>query len=245
MTAQLAWTEIKLLLREPVVLVVSLLFPVLLMVLLISSFPDADDPVFEGLAGDFYLLSYLAAGIAVLGFMSIPTHLVSYRQTGVLRRFSAAGVPVSSLLTAQLTVLAAMALTSAAIMIPLAFIVFDVSEPVGAMGATLGFALGVLAFGAIGVLLGSVLPTPRLAQGLGLLLFFGTFFLAGGGPPPSLLPDTVTTAAELTPIGMLINAIRSPWLGDGLHAGAMIGLAAIAVVGYGLTFRLLSRSEPD
>lgn len=244
MTAALIWTEIKLLTREPLVLVVSLAFPVLLMVLLMGSFTGEEEPVLGDIAGqDFYLLSYLAAAVAVMGFMGVPTHLAAYRQGGVLRRFIAAGVPATALIAAQLAVLAVLSVVSAAIMIPLAYAVFELSAPVGVPGAALGFGLGILAFGAIGTLLGSLLPTPRLAQGLGLLLFFGTFFLAGGGPPPNLLPDAVNSAADVTPVGMLINAIRTPWTGDGLHIAAMLGLITIALAGFVLTFRRLSSSS--
>lgn len=41
-----------------------------------------------------------------------------------------------------------------------------------------GMGAGILAFTGIGLALGSLLPTARAAQGLGLLLFFGLFFIA-------------------------------------------------------------------
>lgn len=243
MTAQLVWTEIKLLLREPLVVVFTLLVPVLLMVLLMGSFVGEDEPVLGELAGtDFYLLSYLAAAVAVMGFMSLPTHLASYRHSGVLRRFSAAGVPASAVAVAQLVVLAAMSLISAVLMIAVGYGAFDLAAPEGVAGAALSYLLGVLAFAAIGTLLGSLLPNPRLAQGLGLLLFFGTFFLAGGGPPPNLLPDAIRTAADVTPVGLLVNAIRSPWTGNGLDMVSMLALVGIAVVGFALALRRLTRT---
>ncbi len=244
MTARITWTELKLLTREPLVLVVSLLFPVLLMVLLLASFNADPEPVLGNIAGtDFYLLSYLAAAVAVMGFMGTPTHLASYRQHGVLRRFAAAGVPATALVIAQLVVLAVLSVVSAGIMIPLAYAGFDLADPVSVTGAAAGFGLGILAFAALGALLGSLLPTPRAAQGLGLLLFFGTFFVAGGGPPPTLLPDALNDAAEVTPVGLLITAIRSPWTGQGMDIPAMAGLAGIAVVGFALAVRRLSRSS--
>lgn len=242
MTARLVWTEIKLLMREPLVMVFTLLFPVLLMVLLMGTFVNEPEPVLDGIGGmDFYLLSYLAAAVAVMGFMGLPMHLASYRHSGVLRRFSAAGVPARAVVVAQLAVLAALSLISAAIMIPLGYAAFDLAAPEGVPGAAVSYGLGVLAFAAIGTLLGSLIPTPRLAQGLGLLLFFGTFFLAGGGPPPNLLPDAINNVADVTPVGLLVNAIRSPWTGGGLDVASMLGLVGIAVVGYAFAIRRLAR----
>lgn len=239
----LAWTESKLLFREPLVLVVSLLFPILLMALLLASFSGDNDPVFVGLDGtEFYVTSYLGAAVAVMGFLGMPTHLASYRSSGVLRRFRAAGLPAGALLLAQVAVLAVLAAVGAAAMLGLAYAGFDLAAPESVAGVAAGFATGVLGFAGIGALLGSVLPSARAAQGVGLLLFFGTFFLVGGGPPPGVLPNALNDAAGLTPTGLLVDAIRAPWTGAGLDLPAMLALAAIAVAGFALAARRLART---
>jgi ABC-2 type transport system permease protein len=243
MTSYLAWTEVKLLAREPLVLVVSLLFPILLMALLLASFSGDSDPIFAGLDGtEFYLTSYLAAAIAAMGFMGTPTHLASYRDSGVLRRFRAAGVPGWSVATAQVVVMAVLAVVGAAAMIGLAYAGFDLAAPASVGGVAAGFAAGIAAFAALGALLGSVMPSARAAQGLGLLLFFGTFFLVGGGPPPGVLPDALNDAAGLTPTGLVVDAIRTPWHGGGLDVPALLALGAIAVAGFALATRRLARA---
>jgi ABC-2 type transport system permease protein len=242
MTARLVHTEVKLLFREPLVLVVSLMFPILLMVLLLASFSGDNDPVFAGLDGtEFYVTSYLAAAIAAMGFMGTPTHLASYRDSGVLRRFRAAGLPAGSLVLSQMVVLAVLALVGAGAMLALAYAGFDLAAPSSVAGVVAGFAAGVVAFAGIGALLGSLLPSARAAQGLGLLLFFGTFFLVGGGPPPGVLPDGLNTVAGWTPTGLVVDAIRSPWHGQGLDVAAMVPLGAIAVAAYALAVRRLAR----
>lgn len=229
MTSAIIWTELKLLWREPLILVVSLLFPVLLMVLLLVSFEGDTDPVFRGIGGtEFYVTSYLAAAIAAMGFMGTPTHLAAYRHTGVLRRFQAAGVAGTSLMLAQAAVTAMLATVGAVVMLALAYAGFDLAAPASAAGVALGFAAGIVAFAALGSFLGAVMPSPRAAQGFGLLLFFGTFFLVGGGPPPGALPDALNTVAGYTPTGMLVEAIRAPWTGGG-DIAAVASLAGIAV----------------
>lgn len=243
MTAHLTWTEIKLLAREPLLLVVTLLFPLLLMALLLASFSGDNDPVFLGIPGaDFYVTSYLGAAIAAMGFMGTPTHLASYRDSGVLRRLQAAGVPTTSLVAAQVIVMSALAVIGAAAMIGLAYAGFDIGTPRSAGGVAAGFAAGILAFAGIGTLLGTLMPSARAAQGLGLLLFFGTFFLVGGGPPPGVLPDALNDAASLTPTGLLVDAIRTPWTGGGLDGTAIAVLAAIAVATFVVAERRLRRT---
>src|SRR4029079_15756039 len=103
----------------------------------------------------------------------------------------------------------------------------------------LALCLGIVAFAGLGTLLGSLLPSARAAQGIGLVLFFGTFFLVGGGPPPGRLPDAVNTLAGYTPTGLLVDAIRSPWTGAGNDVPAPVSLVAIAVVGSALAIRRL------
>ncbi|MFW6090785.1 MAG: ABC transporter permease [Actinomycetota bacterium] len=243
MTAYLAWTEVKLLAREPLVLVVSLMFPVLLMVLLLASFSGDNDPVFVGLNGtEFYVTAYLGAAIAAMGFMGTPTHLATYRGSGVLRRFQAAGVPSRALVAAQVAVLSVLAAVGAAAMIGLAYAGFDLAAPESVGGVVAGFAVGILAFAGIGALLGSLLPSARAAQGLGLLLFFGTFFLVGGGPPPGVLPDALNDIAAWTPTGLLVDAIRTPWTDGGLDATAMATLLLIAAAGFTLAAQRLARA---
>jgi ABC-2 type transport system permease protein len=243
MTGQIVWTELKLLFREPLVLVVSLLFPVLLMVLLLASFSGDTDPVFAGVGGsEFYLTAYLAAAVAAMGFMGTPTHLASYRDSGVLRRFRAGGVPPSSLVVAQAAVIAFLAFVGTAIMLALAYSGWDVDRPASVPGVLAGFVAGILAFAAIGALLGSLLPTARAAQGLGLLLFFGTFFLVGGGPPPGVLPAALNTIAGWTPTGLLVDAIRSPWIGRGHDVTSLVTLGVVAVLGGTLAVRRLTRT---
>jgi len=243
MTPYLTWTEVKLLVREPLVLVVSLLFPILLMVLLLISFGEETEPAFGGIfATDFYVTVYLSAAVAVMGFMAMPAHLAGYRASGVLRRFRAAGVPGRSLVSAQAAVMAVVAAVGAAAMVGLAYAGFDLAAPESVAGVVLALLAGILAFAGIGALLGSVMPSARSAQGLGLLLFFTTFFVAGGGPPPEVLPDALNDVAALTPIGLLVDAIQEPWARGGLDLPALLALAAIAVAGFALASRRLSRA---
>lgn len=243
MTRYLTWTEMKLLAREPLVLVLTLMFPVLLMVLLAATFADHGGPVFANLDGtQFYVTTYLGAGIAMMGFMGTPTHIAGYREAGVLRRFRTAAIPSSAVVLSQAAVLALLAIIGAVVMLVLAMTVFAIPGPASPAGVAAGFILGIAAFAGIGTLLGSLMPGARSAQGLGLLLFFGTFLLVGGGPPPGVFPEAMNAITSWTPTGLLLDAIRSPWAGDGLHVPAMVTLAAISAAGFLLATKRLSRS---
>ena len=90
--------------------------------------------------------------------------------------------------------------------------------------------LGAVAFVSIGVLLGSLLPSARSAQAVGLLIFFPSFLLGAGGPPPNVMGSVVKTVAGPLPLTLLTNAVRAPWLGLGSATGSLAAVAAMAVV---------------
>ena len=80
-----------------------------------------------------------------------------------------------------------------------------------------------------GVLLGSLLPSARAAQAVGLLLFFPSFLLGAGGPPPHVMGSVVKQVAGPLPLTLLTNAVRAPWLGLGPATGSLIWVAVLAV----------------
>lgn len=243
MTRYLTWTEVKLLGREPHVLFLSLAFPLLLMFLLAAAFSEHSGPVFANLDGtQYYVTAYLGAGIAVMGFMGTPTHLAGYREAGVLRRFRAAAIPSHAVIFSQAAVLAILAGVGAILMLLLSYLVFDIPAPASPLGLVVAFVVGILAFAGIGTLLGSIMPGARSAQGLGLLLFFGTFLLVGGGPPPGVFPDALNAITRWTPTGLLLDAIRAPWAGNGLHIPATVTLLVISAVTFALGTRRLARN---
>lgn len=243
MTMRLIWTELTLLAREPLTLIVSLAFPILLLMLLAHGFGNEPDPDVGGIGlTDFYVPVYLSATVAVMGLMGVPTQVAAYRERGVLRRYRAAGVPSMALVLSQIAVTVALALVGAIVMVWLARIGFDLNLPASWIGTAVSFLVGTVAFAAMGVLLGVLLSTARTAQGLGLALFFGLFFIAGGGPPPAILPDAINTFVDFTPMGWLVDAVSEPWHGKGWNPVALALLATLGTLSAVLATGRLART---
>ena len=93
-----------------------------------------------------------------------------------------------------------------------------------------GIAVGSVAFVSIGVLLGTLLPSARSAQAIGLLLFFPSFLLGVGGPPPAVMSHALRQIAHWLPLALANQAIREPWLGIGNAIPALLTTAAIALL---------------
>src|SRR5262245_60504317 len=114
---RLVVTELKMLVREPLVLAFVFAFPIITVLVLGGVF-GADDPDFQGIdPAKWYIAGYVAVVIAAIGLIMLPVHLASYRERGVLRRFAAAGFPRWSFAIAELLVgLIVTAVASAALL---------------------------------------------------------------------------------------------------------------------------------
>ena len=114
-TIRLLKAELKLMIRDPLVLTFVFVFPVVTMLIIGGSFGTSPDPAFDGVnPAHWYVASYFTVVIAATGLIMLPVHLASYRERGVLRRFAAAGFPQWSFALAQLAVgLTAIAVGSA------------------------------------------------------------------------------------------------------------------------------------
>src|SRR5262249_32586753 len=97
--------------------------------------------------------------------------------------------------------------------------------------------LGAVAFVSLGVLLGSLLPSARSAQAVGLLLFFPSFLLGAGGPPPHVMGAGLRDVADVLPLTQVTKSIREPWLGLGTATSSLVIAAVLAVVATAVAVR--------
>jgi ABC-2 type transport system permease protein len=228
---RLVRTELTLMKRDPLTLIFVFAFPVLTMLIIGGSFGTKPDIAFEGAnPSHWYVASYLTVVIAAMGLIMMPVHLASYRERGVLRRFALAGFPRWSFALSQLVIGFVAVLSASAILLAVAAPVYGVPAPHEWARVVVAVLLGTCAFTSIGVLLGTVLPSARSAQAVGLLLFFPSFLLGAGGPPPHVMGSALRGIAGCLPLTWLTNAVRAPWLGLGTATGSLVlvGIMAIA-----------------
>jgi ABC-2 type transport system permease protein len=228
---RLVRAEAKLMTRDPLVLTFVFVFPIVTMLIIGGSFGTDPDPAFGNAnPSHWYVASYLTVVIAATGLVMLPVHLASYRERGVLRRFAAAGFPRWSFAVAQIVVGLATTAVACLLLLIVAAPVYGVPavHDLGRVAAAL--AVGAVAFVSLGVLLGSVLPSARAAQAVGLMLFFPSFLLGAGGPPPHVMGAVLRDIAKPLPLTLLTNAVREPWLGLGAATGSLIAIAALAIV---------------
>ena len=227
---RLAATELKLFVREPMVLTFVFAFPVLTVLILGGVFDD-DDPNFEGaLPSDYYVAAYIGVVIAAIGLVMLPVHLASYRERGVLRRFDVSRYPRWALPAAWILVALIITLVAIAVLLVTGHLIYGMPEPDDLLGVVVGTLLGAFVFISIGIALGLALPSARSAQGLGMLLFFPFFLLGGAGPPPDAMGDPMSSIADVVPLTHVVRSIQEPWLDLGSPTGHVAVLAVLAVL---------------
>lgn len=241
--------ELKLFLREPFTVIFTLGLPVLLMFVLggvfgdMASTPEDDFVVYRGVGAlTYYTPAYIAVVIASIGLISVPVHVASYRERGVLRRFRASAFPLDAVLGAQVLVAFVLATVGAVLVTGLSWIVFRPELAVSWPGVLIGAVIGTAVFASVGLMLGTLLPTSRAALGAGVLLWFSMLLLCGAGPPPEILTSGMRAIARPLPLTSLIRMLQDPWLGLGIPLAQTLVLAAYGVLSITVAAIVLRRN---
>ncbi len=236
-TRRLVAAELRLLGRDPMTLTFVLVFPIVTMLIIGGSFGTTPDEAFPVNPSHWYVASYLTVVIGATGLIMLPVHIASYRERGVLRRFASSGFPRWSFALAQLVVgLVAIAIAGT-LLLAVAAPVYGLPTVEDPLRVALGILVGSVLFISIGVLLGTLLPSARAAQAIGLLLFFPSFLLGVGGPPPAAMSPALRNIADWLPLAMANDTIRQPWLGLGDTTGTLAIVSLMAVVATALAAR--------
>ena len=235
---RLGWLEIKLLLREPVTVVISLALPLVLLLILGGVFGNeasqpGEEVVWRGVGPmTYYVPAYVVLVVAAVCVISIPTHIAGNRERGVLRRYHASAISPAVIAGAELVVALVVTTVSSILLLAVAALVYDFEWPQQWPATVAVFVCVVAGFAAIGLLLGAVVPTARAAQALGLLLWFVMMLVGGAGPPQEVLTGAMRTVSLSTPMFHAVQMVHQPWLGldPGLSWVVFAGVSVVSLV---------------
>lgn len=234
--SRLTRLELRLMVREPIVVIGLLGLPLIAMVVIGGVFGQTPDPEFGGVApDDYYVASYLGVVVASLGLVTLPAHIATNRELGVTRRYRASGLSTGTIVATQLSLGLVLGLVSSAVVVAAGHAVYDLQPPDDLGAAAAWFVLGLVCHIAIGGALGLMVTTGRAANALGNALFLPTLLLGGGGPPRDVMSDAMRAVSDVLPLSHVTAGLRRDWLGstDGtviawwplLVAGASVALA--------------------
>jgi ABC-2 type transport system permease protein len=232
--------QIKLYLREPIGAFFTLLFPPL--VLILFGFIYGNDPVpMLGNRGsmDVSVPAYVGMIVGTVGLISVPIATAAAREKGVLRRFRAAPVRPLTYLAADVLVYFLMTGLGVLCLVGVGKIAYNVRIDGSVISVMAGISLGTLAFLAVGYVLAGLAPSARVAQVLGMVLFYPMMFLSGASIPLELMPETVRNVSHFLPLTYVVTLIKGLWFGEGWgeHLTEVGVLAAIMVVAVAVATR--------
>ena len=238
----LTWLEIKIFVREPLGVIGTVAFPVLIFVILGRMFGGADgltsrrppDIVSVDLP---ILVSILVALSAVLSLVTIVS---IYREGGILKRLRATPLRPHTILTAHVIVkLVFTAVTLIAMLIAgKRYYPTGVDAPFLSFGAALLFS--TLSIVSIGFLIASIVPTARFAQPIGTLILYPMLGLSGLFVPVDALPPALQAAARVLPLTYVVSLLRGIWRGDGWvsHTADIAALTLVLLICTALSARV-------
>jgi ABC-2 type transport system permease protein len=158
----------------------------------------------------------------------MPQALAGYRERGVLRRLATTPVSPVALLAAQLVLNLVAMLVSAALLVAVGTLAFDVPLPLHPVGFAVTFVLGAGSLLALGLLVAAVARSARAAGGLATVVFMLTMFFGGVYLPRFLLPDFLNRIGAYTPPG--VQALLDSWTGSSPQPVQLAIMAAVALV---------------
>jgi ABC-2 type transport system permease protein len=240
---RLTGVELRLLLREPGVLVGLIAFPAVTVLVLAGVFGSDPDPDFGGVVpSEHYVVGYVGVVLASLGLVTLPAHLASHRELGVLRRYRAAGLDSRAVVGSHILLGAVLGTVACAVVLAIGGLIYGVSAPDDPLAVAAWFVAGLFCFIAIGGALGAVMPSSRAAAAFGNLLFVPMFLLGGGGPPREVMTGAMQTVSDVLPLSHIIGGLRLSWLGATDDPHALWWPALVAVIAVVVAVRTMRRN---
>jgi ABC-2 type transport system permease protein len=218
--------------RVPIGLMLGVAVPTLLL-LIFGNVPGMNKPETR-LGGLTYFTAYfpilLAFVIAIVSLISLPTHLASYREQGVLRRISTTPVPPAWMLAAQVLINLAVILVGLGIVVVAGTLGFGLGAPKSPGGFTLGLALTIPTMFAMGLWVSAIARSAGVAGAIGQLILYPCLFFAGLWVPREAMTPLLRSISEWTPLGAAVQALQHSMQGSFPSPQSLLVMVAYAVV---------------
>ena len=183
----------------------------------------------------------LIIGILGSGFFGAGLRVVMDREANILRRFKVAPITAGPMLVSGMVVGLVHFIPVTVVVLLLAHFVYGMPAPAQPVSLFLFVALGVLAFRAMGGIIGAVANSMQESQIIIQLLYFPMLFLGGATFPVAAMPNWLQIVAQFIPTTYLSTGLQAILRGretiaqNWSAAGALI---VTAVVGTFLGIKL-------
>ena len=239
---KLTLVETKLFLRQPEAAFFTLVFPLVMLFIFGSVYGNEPTSFFGGRGSvDVSTPAYMAMIIAS-ALLTIAINVATYRERGILRRYRATPLRPTAILASQVVVNFVMTLLGALLLVIAARLVYGLRFEGNALSVLGAFTLSTLSFFTVGFLLAGLAPTVRVANIVGMVIFYPNLFLSGATFPKEMFPDGVLLVSRVLPLTYVVDLLQGLWFGEpwGDHlteVAVLVGMLAVGVIVSAKTFR--------
>jgi ABC-2 type transport system permease protein len=240
---KLTLVQAKLFLREPIGAFFTLAFAPLVLILFGFIYGNDPVPMFGGRGSmDVSVPAYMSLVIGTAGLMGVPIATSARREAGSLRRFRATPLRPLTYLISDVVVYFVMTLLGILILVLVGKGVYNVRFEGNPLSVFAAVCLGTSAFLALGYVIAGLAPTARVAQIVGMVIFYPMMFLSGSSMPLETLPAGVRSVSRFLPLTHVVTLTRGLWIGDGwgqhlTEVGILLGVLVLGVLVSVKTFR--------
>jgi len=226
--------EFKTGLRNPTLLLMNYLFPLVFYVMM-GFVMVPINPAFN----DVLIPAIVIFAIMVSNLLGLPGPLVESREAGIYRSFKINGVPAFSILFIPMLTTIFHSLIVSAIIALTANLLFGSAVPTNWIAFALITLLTAFAVGALGALIGVVATNSRSVVLYSQLIFLPSMLVGGLMIPISMLPASVRWISGLLPTTYAMEAMNGlaygrqtffdPWISLAVLAGCLVMSLGLAL----------------
>ncbi len=195
--------SLKLCYRDRQALFWSYLFPLMLLILFISTFGGGNPRAMSGILSGVICISIMIGTLFGIGI-----EITLAREEGILRRYQVTPLPKKAFVLGTIISRYVILLFSMLLLMGMAKLMYGI-EVKGEIGSLfLIFSLGTFTFSSIGFTIASFAQTVHSASAMANVLFMPLILLSGATIPRMFLPEWVQNIAGFLPATYLVDAFE-------------------------------------
>lgn len=232
----LAKIDLKLAVRQKVVIFFNYLFPLIFFFIFAQSFHAEQGGMILQVVTMVAVLGILSNGLFGAGMRT-----VQERETNILRRYKVTPITPAPLLIASMISGWMLFMPSVLLMLALSHFIYGMSLPPRMIELLIFISVGVVAFRAIGMILASVVNSMQESSILVQLVYMPMLFLSGATFPVSMFPNWLVIVTQFLPATYLVSGIQALLLRHEPLASSWKAIAALLVttaVGFFVSMKL-------
>lgn len=237
---KLTWLEAKIFVREPMGVIATLGFPVLLFVVLGRMLDTGGAGLATSEPPPFNVPVLVALLITLTAVTSLVAIIAIYREGGILKRLRATPLSPVTILSAQVVVKLVFTVISLALLVLAGRQLVPGAMEVNLASFTLALLLSTLSVLSTGFVIASVVPTARFARPISAAVFYPMIALSGIFFSVDQLPASLRAVARILPTTHAVSLMQGVWEGSGwgAHWGDALALVIILAVCVGASTKL-------